>query len=326
MKMKSVVASFDSFAEARRVVEELDRGGVPASDISIVANNASGDYRVQDESALVSPDDTAGTAGSNVVGGAMTGGVIGGATGLLVGALALAVPGIGPIVAAGPVAAALAGAGVGAVAGGLIGGLTMIGVNEDDAHLYAEAVRRGGAVVTVRGDPQTAERAAEVMRAHGAVDIARRAETWRTEGWSGRYDPVTAAMTLEDREEERSELGRPMADSRVGATTAAFGTMPRPGAGDAARDWGAHEPEFRRDWEANYQPGGGVYDDYLVAYRYGFETSANPRYAERDWDAIEPELRSEWERERSSHEWARFKDAVRKGWHRARTAVGRHGG
>ena len=114
--------------------------------------------------------------------------MLGGAAGLVVGLMGLAIPGIGPIVAAGPIAAALAGAGVGAVAGGLIGGLTGVGVSEDDASYYAESVRRGGALVTVRADDSRADEAASLMRNHGAVDIERRVEQWKQEGWSPR-DP-----------------------------------------------------------------------------------------------------------------------------------------
>ncbi|HVL57159.1 MAG TPA: general stress protein [Burkholderiaceae bacterium] len=317
MKMKSVVASFDSLQEAQTVVRELERAGVPPHDISIIANNARGDYRIHDERALVSTDDTAGTTGSNVFGGAATGGVIGGATGLLVGAIALVLPGVGPIVAAGPIAAALAGAGVGAVAGGLIGGLTTLGVAENDAHLFAEAVRRGGAVVTVRADETTAERAADIMRRHGAVDMERRAESWRSEGWSGRYEPTAAAFTIDEPEQETTRSGRIKPESDIGATTGLYGTL---GEGDAQQDWGAHEPHFRLDWESNYQSD-GLYDDFLPAYRYGFETWNNPRFSGRDWDAIEPELRAEWERNRPGHEWRVYRDAVRTGWLQASSSV-----
>ena len=60
-----------------------------------------------------------------------------------------------------------------------------MGVSQPDAEYYAEAVRRGGALVTVRADDARAERAADIMRAHGAIDIERRAEQWRERGWTG---------------------------------------------------------------------------------------------------------------------------------------------
>lgn len=174
---KTVVGSFDNYGEAQSVVEELVDIGVARDEISIVANDTAGRYS----------SDHTGTPGaaSGAGKGAVVGGAIGGAAGLAAGLAGLAIPGIGPIIAAGPIAAALAGAGAGAVAGGLIGGLTHVGVSEEDAHVYAESVRRGGALVTVRAEDDMAERAAEVMRNHNAVDVDRRAEEWKREGWTG---------------------------------------------------------------------------------------------------------------------------------------------
>jgi len=138
--------------------------------------------------------------------GAVTGGVVGGAVGLAVSLMGLAIPGIGPIVAAGPIVATLTGAGVGAVAGGLIGGLTEIGVSRRDAEYYAEAVRRGGALVTVRADNARAARAADIMRAHGAIDIERRAGQWREHGWTG-FDEKAQPYTSEDLDRDRDLYG-----------------------------------------------------------------------------------------------------------------------
>jgi hypothetical protein len=135
--------------------------------------------------------------------GAVTGGVVGGAAGLAASLMGLAIPGIGPIIAAGPIVAALSGAGVGAVAGGLIGGLTDMGVSKTDAEYYAESVRRGGALVTVRADDTRAERAAEILRDRGAIDIERRAGQWRERGWTGwneRAEPYTRAEMERDRD------------------------------------------------------------------------------------------------------------------------------
>ncbi|HEY7787312.1 MAG TPA: hypothetical protein VIF33_02230 [Casimicrobiaceae bacterium] len=134
--------------------------------------------RVRDRNGIV--DDASGAAA-----GAVTGGVVGGAAGLAASLMGLAIPGIGPIIAAGPIVATLTGAGVGVIAGGLIGGLTDMGVSKRDAEYYAESVRRGGALVTVRADDARADRAAEIMRSHGAIDIARQAAQWRERGWTG---------------------------------------------------------------------------------------------------------------------------------------------
>src|SRR4029453_11734487 len=162
--VKTIVGSFDSFNEAHQVANDLRAAGFLDSDISIVANNASGDY--SEESRVSAPSDTSATAK-----GAVTGAVVGGGAGLAASLAGLAIPGIGPIIAAGPIRATLARAGTGAVAGGLLGGLVDLGVPETDAQYYAESVRRGGALVTVRADESRADEVTAILREHGAADI-----------------------------------------------------------------------------------------------------------------------------------------------------------
>jgi hypothetical protein len=113
------------------------------------------------------------------------------------------IPGIGPILAAGPIAAALAGAGAGAVAGGLIGGLIDMGVPEEHAEYYAESVRRGGALVTVRVDESRTDEAERILGEHSAYDIEDRAVQWRSEGWTG-YNPKAEPYSFEEIERERT--------------------------------------------------------------------------------------------------------------------------
>jgi hypothetical protein len=108
--------------------------------------------------------------------GAGAGTALGGVAGLLLGLGALAIPGLGPLVAAGPLAAALAGAGAGAVAGGLIGALTDLGVSEDEARSYVDDLRRGGVLLVVRAEGMMIGRAAAILQRHGAVHIDQRAE------------------------------------------------------------------------------------------------------------------------------------------------------
>jgi hypothetical protein len=115
------------------------------------------------------------------------------------------VPGVGPILAAGPIIAALAGAGAGAVAGGLIGSLTDLGVEEGHAEIYAEAVRRGGSLVAVRADETRVDEAEAILRNAGAIDIDKRMEAWRESGWSG-YDPKAQPFTFEEIEHNRTRF------------------------------------------------------------------------------------------------------------------------
>ena len=197
--VKTIVGSFDGYDAAQTAVRDLINDGFMARDISILASGKAG-LEHSDEGVTVT-DTASGTAT-----GALTGGVVGGAAGLAVGLLGLAIPGIGPIIAAGPLVATLSGAGVGALAGGLIGALTEAGVPEDHASFYAESVRRGGTLVTVRADSARAERAAEIMRDHGAVDLDARVSRWRENGWNG-WVASGLPYTVEEAERERRLYG-----------------------------------------------------------------------------------------------------------------------
>jgi hypothetical protein len=330
--IKTVIGSFDSFEEAREVVRDLKDEGFMESDISIVASNTSGNYAGSDESSAdrdgnldpsltgdtarepiaarepigarsglaTSADSTAPTRTSDVTGaatGAVAGGVLGGAAGVAVSLMGLAIPGIGPIIAG------LTGAGVGAVAGGLIGGLTSLGVSEEHAEYYAESVRRGGALVTIRCDETRAERAAQTMQDHGAVDIERRVESWRDTGWSG-YDQNAQPYSADQVAKERSSYpSSTSSDARSSRSR-------------AAGDWTLVEPDFRREHEHQYAGQSANFDDYAPAYRYGYETAQKDTYRGRNWDDVETDLRGDWERSNPGHAWDNFKAAVRRGWDR----------
>jgi uncharacterized protein (TIGR02271 family) len=100
---------------------------------------------------------------------------------------ALAIPGIGPVIAAGPITAALAGAGIGAVTGGIIGALIDLGIPEESAHVYAESVRRGNVLVTAQVADNRVEDATRIMERPGLIDIEGESESWRSSGWN-RFD------------------------------------------------------------------------------------------------------------------------------------------
>src|SRR6059058_1953669 len=140
---------YDTYSDAERAVTRLEEAGVPHSDISIVANNSDNWYgsrsgKVDRDADGV--DDRAEGAGK----GAGIGAGIGGAAGLLAGLGLLAIPGLGPVVAAGWLASTAVGAAAGAATGGIVGALTEAGISKEDAHVYAEGVRRGGTLVSGR--------------------------------------------------------------------------------------------------------------------------------------------------------------------------------
>jgi uncharacterized protein (TIGR02271 family) len=183
---KTVIGLFNNMGEAQNVVKDLVASGIERDDIGFMANEK------QVTPGRTDRERESGDVASGALAGAGTGAAIGGVAGLALALAPLAIPGIGPIVAAGPIAAALTGAGIGAVTGGLIGGLTRLGVPDEDAHYYAEGVRRGGILVTVAADDEReADAAAEILRRHGAVDIDERATEWKKQGWQGRFEAGT---------------------------------------------------------------------------------------------------------------------------------------
>ncbi len=176
---------FDTYDHAREAVDELESKGIPHSEISLVANNA-------DDRHTAPGSDESSDAGAGAGTGATLGTVIGGGAGLLAGLGMLAIPGVGPVVAAGWLVATATGAGLGAAGGGLLGSLVGAGVSETDAHIYAEGVRRGGTLVTVKADEPQVSMVEQVLDSHNAVDTTARGDEYRAEGWS-RFDETAPA-------------------------------------------------------------------------------------------------------------------------------------
>ena len=145
-------------------------------------------------------------AGTGAGAGASIGTIIGGGAGLLAGIGALAIPGVGPVIAAGWLIATLTGAGAGAAAGGLLGSLTGAGVPEDNAHVYAEGVRRGSTLVTVRADDNKVSEAESIMARYMPVDIAQRGAGYRADGGWDRFDETRGTMTPEELAAERARV------------------------------------------------------------------------------------------------------------------------
>jgi hypothetical protein len=186
-----VTRLFDTYEHASLAVTELEANGVPHSAISLVANNVDDRY-----SNIVPAAHHESSAGAAAGTGATLGTVIGGGAGLLAGLGMLAIPGVGPVVAAGWLIATAVGAGIGAASGGIIGSLVGAGVSETDAHVYAEGVRRGGTLVTVKVDDAQATTIERILDKHGAVDTVARGDAYRAEGWS-RFDEDAPAYRVD---------------------------------------------------------------------------------------------------------------------------------
>ena len=203
--MAVITRLFDQYDDAQSAMQKLVSAGVPNADISIVANNA--DNKFREKNGIVDRDgdgvDDRAEGGST---GAGVGATLGGAAGLLAGLGFMAIPGIGPVVAAGWLAATALGAAVGGVTGGIIGALTQSGVSEEDAHVYAEGVRRGGTLLTARVPDADRVRFEGILDGTG-VDVRERADTYRSSGWK-KFDESTSGMTAEEIRAQRESYMR----------------------------------------------------------------------------------------------------------------------
>ena len=188
--MRTLSKVYDTHAQARQVVSDLNAAGVPDARISMAANKyVSAEYEDLNEY-------------SDAAAGAGVGAAIGGAGGLLTGLGIIAIPGVGPVVAAGWLATTLLGAIAGAATGGIVGALVDAGIPEEDAHVYSEAVRRGGTLVTVQAEDAEANSVQSILERHRPIDPRVRREEYVKTGWKG-YDPAAKPYDLSEAERER---------------------------------------------------------------------------------------------------------------------------
>ena len=200
---KTISRLYDNYTEAQRAVTDLEAAGVPHSDISIVANNS--DEWYGNDKTVDRDHDGKDDRAEGARTGAGIGAGVGGAAGLLTGLGLLAIPGVGPVVAAGWLVATAVGAAAGAATGGIVGGLTEMGVSKEDADVYAEGVRRGGTLVSARvADGQASQFEAVLDRS--AVNIQDRGAAYRKSGWTT-FDPAAAPYGAEEVRKERQTYG-----------------------------------------------------------------------------------------------------------------------
>lgn len=194
---------YNNHEDARAAVRALEDAGIGHGDISILASNADNWYSPDREvdtypdRDLDGRDDRAEAAGA----GAGIGATVGGAAGLLAGLGIMAIPGVGPVVAAGWLVATLAGAAAGGATGGVVGALTQAGVGKEEADIYAEGLRRGGAVVSARVPDRDGPRLQAVMD-RAAVNITERTAAYRKGGWKS-FDPGATPYTVDQIRRER---------------------------------------------------------------------------------------------------------------------------
>lgn len=169
MAKKSVFCLARDEAQACRIVDELRSAGFSSNDISALLPDKTGTKDFAHEKGTKAPE--------GAITGAGTGGVLGGVLGWLAGIGSLAIPGVGPFIAAGPIMAALSGAAIGAAAGGIVGTLVGMGIPEYEAKRYETKIREGKILLSVHSEnSDETKRAKEIFERAGAEDIATAGE------------------------------------------------------------------------------------------------------------------------------------------------------
>ncbi|WP_025689339.1 general stress protein [Paenibacillus zanthoxyli] len=225
---KRIVGVFTNEHDASNAIGDLKSHGFRTEDISVIARNKEDMRTISEE--------TGTRAIEGMASGAAAGGLLGGVTGLLAGIGALAIPGIGPIIAAGPVAAALTGAVVGAGTGGFVGGLIGLGIPEDEAKTYNFHVDEGCILVMVDADISQENEIYEIFRMRNSRNSYHYTDTGTMPG---------SMMT------DVSIVNDPMNDRSVaGSVDSAFNGFGLKGTDDIGRDTMNSNPaRAREDWD-----------------------------------------------------------------------------
>lgn len=169
-KKTSVLGIYTNRETVERAADTLINSGFRASEISVLLPENLGAKAIGTEKGTKAPE--------GATTGAASGAVVGGSLGLLVGIGALAIPGLGPFIAAGPIMAALAGMGVGGTVGGITGALVGLGIPEYEAKRYEGRVQKGGILLSVHCDTSDEiKRAKEILKSTGAEDISSTTES-----------------------------------------------------------------------------------------------------------------------------------------------------
>src|SRR6202140_2217193 len=191
---KAVMCIVQSRVQAESIVEQLLSAGFSNNDISVLFPNKEGTKDFAHEHNTKAPE--------GAIAGAGTGGVLGGTVGLLAGIGALAIPGLGPFIAAGPLMAALSGLGVGGAVGGLVGALAGMGIPEYEAKRYEGRVKNGGVLLSVHCDTsEQVDAAKTALKSTGARDISssREASGKDTAGGRGTFGNIAEGERLSSR-------------------------------------------------------------------------------------------------------------------------------
>jgi hypothetical protein len=306
-------------SQAEAGVDRLIGAGFRKEDISVLMQDNSGTKDFAHTKETKAPEGT--TAG------VIAGGAIGGTFGLLVGIGALAIPGLGPLIAAGPIIGALTGVGSGGVVGGIIGALIGMGIPEYEAKRFEGHIRKGGILASVHCDNgEWVSKAKSLLKQTGADDVSSSSEAKADFASSDRPYSTTEStnrrVSLGSLAERPPEPPAPVPQDvpvrqSVAAPAQPLSSPPPsrvrvvPTSGQASL---SDEADFRRHFESGPGALGRDYSAYGPAYCYGAEAANDLKYRGRSFEEIEPELRSEYLRRNPGSSWDQVKDSVRYGW------------
>jgi hypothetical protein len=203
----TVCRLYDSYPDAHRVIVALEAAGLPPSETSVISNNSDTWYSAAKNANVVPLQKDSGGSKAGKADGKVEGATVGAAIDATAATAAslvtmLAIPGVGAVIGAGWLAAVLGSMAIGGVAGGLLGALTHAGINEEDAQVFVEGVRRGGTLVAARV-PETELPRVEAMMNHSAVNLRERCDLYRKSGWQA-FDPNAVPYTADQVRSERA--------------------------------------------------------------------------------------------------------------------------
>ena len=321
---RTIVGLFDRMDDAQEAVKDLVSNGIAKDDISMVIHDQEGRHaRALGVDVQEAGEETA-EEGSNVVKGAGIGAALGGAAGLLVGLGALTIPGIGPIIAAGPLAAAIGGAGIGAATGGMVGALTEAGLPDEDARVYEEGVRRGSTLVVVKAPDEITERAAEILNRHHPVDLSQRAAEWQNTTWQGFKEDVEPFAFQRKREPYKERQATSRLDYGPGVRSYLGGKPIASYNREAAEldeyrqhdpaAWKTYESRFRAHFQEHFEGVGPRWEDYRDAYRFGFDLGTSPNYSNSTWERVRDYIYQAWSTRMIGRDWDTYEPAIREGY------------
>lgn len=319
---RTVVGLFDEFNTAQEVVRELVENGFARESISLIANDTEGRYSSQ---LLEGPEiEEEEGASESITEGAGLGAALGGISGLLLGITTFIIPGLGPVIAAGPLIAASGGAGVGAVAGGMIAALTKSGVPENDADIFFEGIRKGGTLVMVYTRGEASDQAASLMNRHSPIDLDQiKSEQSKRRHPGADENPDAFAFQNYEPPEPLRE-----ASSRLDYGPGARNYLPGQAVSDYDRekadlgryqdfttgDWSAYESRFREDFYNRFGSRRRRWEDFRDVYRYGFERGSDTRYAGHSWETARSDLSRDWELRNPHRRWDDDEVYIYQGW------------